>query len=91
MLKRKVPLWIAIPMIVAIGAFLYAFDSRKAEAASTKPAKVWSNEECLSCHTNKKVLAQMQSKRGDNTYCQAAYDNLVKLQGTDSKPAYGTK
>lgn len=91
MLRWKAPLWLAIPIVFGIGASLYWFDNTKAEAATSGKPKVWSNEECLSCHTNERVLKLMQSKRGDPTYCQAAYDALTKASGKDFKPGYGSK
>lgn len=83
-MKRKVPVWLALPVVALVATVLYRLDSGVAEASTIKKAKVWSNEDCLSCHTNKRILLEMQSKRGEATYCQAAYDTLVKLQGTNS-------
>jgi len=88
-MKRKVPIWIALPIILAVGGSLYSLVNTRAEASTLKQAKVWSNEDCLKCHTNKKVLSRMQDKRGDPTYCQAAYDKLIKLQDEDQKTTYG--
>lgn len=88
MLNRKVPVWLALPLVAVIGASFYSFDNQKAEAATAKKPKIWSNEECLSCHTNKRVLLEMQSKRGDATYCQAAYDQLSKNPSTGNSKSY---
>jgi len=91
LLKRKVPIWIALPTVLIIGATFYSVDNRKAEASLSSPAKVWSGEDCLKCHTDKKILLRMQDKRGDPTYCQAAFDQLFKLQDSSPKPKYGSK
>jgi len=74
-------MWIALPIILSVAGLLYAFDNKASDEATSDKPKVWSNEECLSCHVNERVLKQMQSKRGDPTYCQAAYDKLIREQG----------
>jgi cytochrome c peroxidase len=77
---------VVLPVVVAVAVIGFGQANNAAEAANApKPAKVWSNEECLSCHVNKHILLQMQSKRGDPTYCQAAYDRLIK-QRAAGKP-----
>jgi|GEM_PF-2034926 len=87
-MKRKIPIWFAIITIGAIGSFLYMMVDQRAEAATTQKPKVWSNEECLQCHTNKKVLRRMQDKRGDPSYCQAAYDRMAKDSAAGDKTTY---
>lgn len=92
MLKRKISLSIAIPLILAVTGIGIAMANNMAESSSKpKPAKVWSNEECLSCHVNKNILGLMQSKRGDSTFCQAAFDRLMKDRGMDPKKDYGSR
>lgn len=91
MLKRKVPIWIALPIIVSVVIFLYTADNNRAEAASMKKPKIWSSDDCLNCHKTKKILARMQDKRGDPAYCQAAFDRLSKLGETSDSKSYGKK
>jgi len=77
-LKRKIPIWLALPAVFLVAATFYRLDTKAAETAGKRTAKVWSNEDCLACHANKRVLLNMQSKRGDATYCQAAFDAIAK-------------
>jgi hypothetical protein len=88
MLKRKVPIWLVLAVIAAVSGVGYRLDSSVAEASTVKKAKVWSNEDCLKCHTNKRILREMQSKRGDPVYCQAAYDRLAKTDGKEPSSSY---
>ncbi len=67
-------------MVLAVAFTFFSIANSRAEASTAPKPYVWTNEECLSCHTNETVLKLMQSKRGDPTYCQAAYDRLVKQQ-----------
>ncbi len=90
MLQRKLSWSVILPVIIAVIGIGFAMTNHVAEAASApKTAKVWSNEECLSCHTNQRVLSLMQSKRGDPTYCQSAFDRLQKARGLNPKKNYG--
>ena len=90
-MKRKIPIWFAFIMVGAIGSFLYFLVDQKAEAATVKTPKVWSNEDCLHCHNNKKVLRRMQDTRGDPTYCQAAFDRLAKNPDGATESDYSKK
>ena len=88
MLKRKIPVWLALPAIFMVAATFYRLDTSAADASATRKPKVWSNEDCLACHANKRVLLNMQSKRGDPTYCQAAFDAIMAKGGAKTDSSY---
>jgi hypothetical protein len=85
-LARKIPILGAAPIVLAFGACLYSFDNYAAEAKVQTKAQgvIWNNADCLQCHTDALTLKRMQDKRGDASYCQAAYDELTKA-GKKSK------
>ncbi len=85
MLHRKIPMLLALPMLGAIGISLAKISYGAAQVPTAAPAKAWSNEECLSCHTNKRILREMQSKRGDSSYCEEAYKRLTGHSSTSEK------
>ena len=92
MLRRKVPIWFALPLVFGLASVLYAVDNSASENSTQVTAKVWSEEECLKCHTDKKTLLKMQSKRGDNTYCQATFEAMTHQNSTKpSASAYKTE
>jgi hypothetical protein len=91
MLGLKIPFWLAILVIGGFTSGAYTFVHSRAEVADRPKVKVWSNEDCLKCHTDAIVLGQMQAKNGDPTFCKAAYDRLVKeayTSGQKDKTAY---
>ena len=92
MLKRKIPLAIAVPfLLVLIGGF-FLLDDRAATAATAVKPTVWNNDDCLKCHVDKAILKKMQDKAGDPTFCQAAYDRLTHAKtGQEKKdPGYNS-
>jgi hypothetical protein len=78
-LKRKIPWFGAVPVVLAFTVGAFALDRHSADVSDQKSVqvKLWTNEECLKCHTDQATLTKMQSKRGDRTYCQAAFDALT--------------
>jgi hypothetical protein len=80
MLRKKIPLVAALPVILAIATGLYMFDSNAAEAKdqASVHAKVWTQEDCMQCHSQDELTRLKQSKRGDAASCPRPYDALTK-------------
>jgi len=86
MLRRKIPLIAALPVILAIAAGLYMFDSNAAEAKdqASVHATVWTQEDCMQCHSQEELTRLKQNKRGDAASCPRPYDALTN-KGSKTK------
>jgi len=88
MLKRKIPMTIALPLVLTIIVAGVLIDNRIATATTETKPTYWRGEDCLKCHTDAKTLKKMQDKSGDPTFCQATYDRLTKAKGTQAAPKW---
>ena len=81
MLRRKIRLDIAVPSLFALAAVAFIFVNQAASASTETPRTVWGDKQCLSCHSDLATLKKMQDKKADPTFCQAAYEGILKQQG----------
>ena len=91
MLKRKIPISVALPLVLAIIAAGVLIDNRIATATTETKPTCWRGEDCLKCHTDPVTLKKMQDKAGDPTFCQASYDRLTHAKNPITQPKWDSK
>jgi hypothetical protein len=91
-INRKIRLSFALPIILAFSALAFGVVNQRANTVTDTPKTVWGEQQCLSCHSDLATLKKMQEKKGDPTFCQAAYDRILKNQASSpikGQPTWG--
>jgi hypothetical protein len=65
MLKTKIRLSIALPLLIVVAVAAVGFSDHMATVKTTKPDVIWTEQACIKCHTNDKTIRAMQDKAGD--------------------------
>jgi len=65
MLKKKIGFGTALPLLVIAAVAAFGFSDHLATVKTTTPTVVWTEENCVHCHTNDKAIRAMQSKAGN--------------------------
>jgi len=83
LLKKKIKWAVALPVVVCLAAAAYgAVDYASTKVTEVKP-RIWTPEDCTSCHKDARTAQRMTEKRGEPMYCKV----LGKVDGKASVPA----